>query len=176
MKEGATQGGARCNAQCATLEPSLLLFHKVNIIMWPPRVIYSVGKLNKHRRGCSCQLWVWTFKLCTLLRGTSQWKQTTGSDLYCLREAAKVKEKVRQSSSGSWEMGGALFSNFYFHIRSENKGKNKRKVPLELLGELAHLFSVLSVGIKDLSANNLFQYSLCHFLLLPPVIHTGFLW
>lgn len=65
-------------------------------------------------------------------------------------------------------MGGALFSNFYFHICTENKGKNKRKVPCELLGELAHLFSVLCVGIKDLSANNLFQYSLCHFPLLPP--------
>lgn len=73
-------------------------------------------------------------------------------------------------------MGGALFSNFYFYIRTENKGKNKRKVPLELLGELAHLFSVLCVGIKDLSANNLFRYSLCHFPLLPPVIHRGFLW
>lgn len=65
-------------------------------------------------------------------------------------------------------MGGVLFSNFYFHTeRTENKGKNKRKVPLELLGELAYLFSVLCVGIKDLSANNLFQYSLCHFLSFP---------
>lgn len=44
-------------------------------------------------------------------------------------------------------MGGALFSNFYFHIHAKNKGQNKRKVPLELLGELAHLFSVLRVGI-----------------------------
>lgn len=57
-------------------------------------------------------------------------------------------------------MGGVLFSNFYFHSHSENKGKNKRKVPLELLGELAYLLSVLSVGRKDLSANNLFQCSL----------------
>lgn len=71
-------------------------------------------------------------------------------------------------------MGGALFSNFYFHSRAENKGKNKRKVPLELLGELAHLFSALCVGIKDLSANNLFQRSLCHFPLLPQVIRRGF--
>lgn len=59
-----------------------------------------------------------------------------------------------------WEMGGVLFSNFYFHSHSENKGKNKRKVPLESLGELAYLLSVLSVGMKDLSANNLFQCSL----------------
>lgn len=73
-------------------------------------------------------------------------------------------------------MGGVLFSNFYFHIRAENKGKNKRKVPLELLGELAHLFSALCVGIKDLSANNLFQYSLCHFPFFPPVMHRSFLW
>lgn len=58
------------------------------------------------------------------------------------------------------EMGGVLFSNFYFHTHSENKGKNKRKVPLELLGELAYLLSVRSVEIKDLSANNLFQCSL----------------
>lgn len=65
-------------------------------------------------------------------------------------------------------MGGALFSNFYFHIQTENKGQNKRKVPLELLGELAYLCSVLQVGRKDLSANNLFQHSLCHFPLFPP--------
>lgn len=94
--------------------------------------------------------------------------------IYYLTEVAKVNEEDRQSFKGNWEMGGALFSNFYFHIHAKNKGQNKRKVPLELLGELAHLFSVLCVGIKDLSANNLFQYSLCHFPLLPPVIHRGF--
>lgn len=100
---------------------------------------------------------------------------TTGNDL--LLKSGGEEEGERQTKLvGSWGMGGVLFSNFYFHISAENKGKNKRKVPLELLGELAHLFSVRRAGIKDLSANNLFRYSLCHFPLLRPAILGGFMW
>lgn len=70
--------------------------------------------------------------------------QQKASDLFLERCYQSVRGRQKKSSCGNWGgMGGALFSNFYFHIQTENKGQNKRKVPLELLGELAYLFSVL---------------------------------
>lgn len=47
--------------------------------------------------------------------------------IYCLREAAKEKEKDRRSSEGSLGMGGALFSNFYFYIPTEKQREEQKK-------------------------------------------------
>lgn len=70
-------------------------------------------------------------------------------------------------------MGGVLFSNSISIVTVKTKARTKENYLLNYLGELAYLLSVLSVGIKDLSTNNLFQ---CSLFLLPPAIHRGFQW
>lgn len=62
-----------------------------------------------------------------------------------------------------WEKKGArqgvereLFSNIFFHICVQKQREEQMKVPLELLRELAHLFSALTVEIEHFLASNLF--------------------
>lgn len=45
MLERVTRGRGKCDAQCATSEPSLLLLYKVNSIMWPQQIIIELANV-----------------------------------------------------------------------------------------------------------------------------------
>lgn len=106
--------------------------------------------------------------------GTSSWKQTTGNYLLLQERLSTWKRKRDGARGGIGKREGPYLATSISTLAAKTKGRTKGTVSLELLGELAQLFSALRVGIKDLSANNSFQYSLCNFPLLSPVMHILF--
>ena len=72
---------------------------------------------------------------------------------------------------GKWE--GLYLATSISTFTLKTKGRTKEKYLLNYWGSW-HTCFLCCVGIKDLSANNLFQRSLCHFPLLPQVIQMLF--
>lgn len=113
--------------------------------MWPQQVINLIGKLNIHTEG----VWKWE----CMGNGTpaSFPADVTGNlnevgwpggplagkiqqvMIFHLKEAAEVNKKSKrkkqnkQSRSGSWKMGGVLFSNFYFYICAGKQREEQKK-------------------------------------------------